>query len=126
MSDFEWTVVNNTKNKMYKTKFCNKEFCNKKKCNFAHTEEELRTIECKYKKTCRQVYYVDNEVHNKSKLNICNFIHPEESKKSFLERINKQKNNFHIVIDTNKKNIHEDINNILEKGITCFYVNIEN
>lgn len=57
-----------------------------KKCKFAHNEEELVTKSCTHGTDCDRIEIKNGKVINKSKKNMCIFIHPRESISSFLSR----------------------------------------
>lgn len=120
-----WTRVNNKtkkENRMYRTKFCNKDFCDKEDCNFAHSYEELNTICCNWGDTCKQIFIEDGLVKNKNNFSICKYKHRLETKEHYLERINTKKNEY--FLETTVENIHEDIDDMIKKGIKNFQIHI--
>ena len=68
------------KDKLYKTKMCNKKNCNKYNCSYAHHESELKLRKCLFGNDC---------IYKHSNNKICKFIHPDETIKSYQQRISK-------------------------------------
>lgn len=110
------------KNNLYRTRFCNNKSCSKINCRFAHSLNEIVTINCFHDLTCRQVCFKNNKVFNKS-MNFCKFKHSKETKKEYLYRVGYIKKDI-VEINTTKERINEDIQKMLENGINKFIVNI--
>lgn len=112
----------NTTN-LYKTRFCNNTFCKKIDCDFAHSIEEINTIDCFHKERCRQVFEKDGILKNKSSLNFCKYKHPNETKEQYLYRVGYVKKQI-IEIKTTKEDVHKDIDKMLENGAEKFMISI--
>jgi hypothetical protein len=79
----------NLKNKLYRTKYCKSgKDCKLPNCNYAHNEKELIKLFCAFGNECKFVTYNNNYVFkNKSKTQICNFQHINETDENFNKRI---------------------------------------
>ena len=76
-----FNILSNTSKLKYslrKTKMCNKKNCSKHNCNYAHSPEELQVIKCLFGDKC---------IYQHSKNKMCIFIHPNEDKESYCQRI---------------------------------------
>jgi len=78
----------------YKTRLCDCFFVadhpciNKNTCNNAHSLDELILTDCAYGKTCVFVCYKNPGYSNQEESHkICYFIHPEENKQDYYERV---------------------------------------
>jgi hypothetical protein len=71
---------NKLKNKLSKTKMCNKKKCTTYNCSYAHSESELRVRKCLFGNDC---------IYQHSINKICKNIHPDETIRSYRERISK-------------------------------------
>lgn len=77
--------TNKNKTQMCKSWF-NNTTCRFKNCTFAHTKSELKPRMCNFGMKCKKI--IDTGYHIKNNRNeICLFIHPNETKKSYLDRI---------------------------------------
>jgi len=68
------------KTTLYKTSMCNKKKCTNKNCTYAHSLKELKVRKCLFGDSC---------IYKDSANKMCTYIHPGESKKDYMERINK-------------------------------------
>ena len=60
--------------------------CSRKKCTYAHSENELKIIECPFK-NCNMVFEKEGCFFNKNSEKICNKNHHNETRNNVLERI---------------------------------------
>ena len=70
---------NKLKDTLYKTSLCNKNNCNKNNCSYAHSLSELKVRKCLFGDDC---------IYKHSVNKMCKYIHPDESKKEYMIKIN--------------------------------------
>lgn len=68
------------KSTLYKTSMCNKKNCNNKHCTYAHSLSELKVRKCLFGDDC---------IYKDSSNKMCKYIHPGETKKEYMKRVNK-------------------------------------
>lgn len=64
-----------------------KDRCRKSWCQYAHSVSELQVPECRFGKNCRWVEVRAEKYRNVPRCRPCNFIHPREEMREYLQRV---------------------------------------
>jgi hypothetical protein len=86
------TLHKNKKTQLCKMYFSKKGNCSHgKNCKFAHSQDELELRQCGFGKRCKMIIFnPSTSLYENNENSHCNFLHPNETKNNFVERLTKK------------------------------------